>query len=75
MTMTLVKLSYNSILVPDPGLVLQTPLCTHTLNTIVEGDGIKSRLPFKMFSTLLATPVSLPIVYRLGHFKVRNMVK
>ena len=27
MTMTLVKLSYNSKLVPDPGLVLQTPLC------------------------------------------------
>ena len=26
MTMTLVKLSYNSKLVPDPGLVLQTPL-------------------------------------------------
>ena len=28
MTMTLVKLRYNSKLVPDPGLVLQTPLCT-----------------------------------------------
>ena len=27
MTMTIVKLSYNSKLVPDPGLVLQTPLC------------------------------------------------
>ena len=27
MTMTLVKLRYNSKLVPDPGLVLQTPLC------------------------------------------------
>ena len=27
MTMTLVKLSYNSKLVSDPGLVLQTPLC------------------------------------------------
>ena len=25
--MTLVKLRYNSKLVPDPGLVLQTPLC------------------------------------------------
>ena len=28
MTMTIVKLSYNSKLVPDPGLVLQTPLCS-----------------------------------------------
>ena len=28
MTMTLVKLRYNSKLVLDPGLVLQTPLCT-----------------------------------------------
>ena len=27
MTMTLIKLSYNSKLIPDPGLVLQTPLC------------------------------------------------
>ena len=27
MTMALVKLRYNSKLVPDPGLVLQTPLC------------------------------------------------
>ena len=32
MTMTLVKLSYNSKLVPDPGLVLQTPLCNALRN-------------------------------------------
>ena len=31
MTMTPVKLSYNSKLVPDPGLVLQTPLCATEL--------------------------------------------
>ena len=28
MTITLVKLSYHSKKVPDPGLVLQTPLCS-----------------------------------------------
>ena len=33
--MTLVKLSYNSKLVPYPGLVLQTPLCVvSNLNNI-----------------------------------------
>ena len=38
MTMTLVKHSYNSKLVPDPGLVLQTPLCIP-----------KSFCPFSLF--------------------------
>ena len=33
MTMTLVKLRYNSKLVPDPGLVLQTPLCIGMSNS------------------------------------------
>ena len=36
MTMTLVKLRYNSKLVPDPGLVLQTPLCYEFL-AMLEG--------------------------------------
>ena len=35
MTMTLVKLSYNSKLVPDPGLVLQTPLCRGSSHFVI----------------------------------------
>ena len=38
MTMTIVKLSYNSKLVPDPGLVLQTPLCI-----VPSYDGLRER--------------------------------
>ena len=34
MTMTLVKLRYNSKLVLDPGLVLQTPLCVRQLSRV-----------------------------------------
>ena len=41
MTMTLVKLSYNSKLVPDPGLVLKTPLCNLVLMSIGKSGVIK----------------------------------
>ena len=46
MTMTLVKLSYNSKLVPDPGLVLQRPLCT-----IVDGGPVIMAKIFGVFGT------------------------
>ena len=36
MTMTLVKLRYNSKLVPDPGLVLQTPLCKESATKTIK---------------------------------------
>ena len=36
MTMTLVKPSYNSKLVPDPGLVLQTPLCPGAFSDLLK---------------------------------------
>ena len=49
--MTLVKLSYNSKLVPDPGLVLQTPLCNSDLKIFENSRPSASN--FKSFSRTL----------------------
>ena len=44
MTMTLVKLRYNSKLVLDPGLVLQTPLWNGEVSGILACTSIKTEI-------------------------------
>ena len=55
MTMTLVKLRYNSKLVLDPGLVLQTPLCIGNTNLLGSSSSVLGYDCFYMKSTDGAT--------------------
>ena len=61
MTMILVKLSYNSKLVPDPGLVLQTPLCSVDLCSFWQRRvNLKAELPQEGIFFVLNSEYSLP---------------